>query len=572
MYLHSIIFDNLKHDFKRILLSLLLCSLLTSIKAQNFKLNVQTKESVNTGILTTLQPVKNHKTKNSILKEVKSISKRLASLGFINNSYHLVLNDSVFTSTYTLSTKIDSIRVYFENKLLYNHLLLKITRLCTPTYFEIHTSQIEDTLNQIISFFENRGASFSEISLSNLEQQNSKLTATLQLNISEERKINKVVIKGYNEFPKAYLKHHLNLKQNAPFSKNTLNEVNDLLYTIPFVTQLKKPAVLFTNDSTTLFLYLKKRSISKFDGIIGFSNEENSKNLLFTGYIDLHLNNLFNKGESFDINWKNNGNDSQSLNLKFSTPYVFNTKISTIGEFSIFKQDSSYVNNKSEFKVNYQINRKNSLNVSISNERSNLTSLSNNLIGIEEFKNTFLGIAYTYKLLSGLTHNYSPKFSLNAAYLTGSRTIESAKNKQYKFQFTANYILELNMKNSIYFKSMNELLHSSSLFQNELFRIGGTNSIRGFDEQSVFTSKYAITNIEYHYAINPTTHVYTITDIGLIEDDITSTITELYGIGIGYYFKTNYSIINLSYAIGKHGKSPFKFNNSKVHVKITYPF
>lgn len=562
----------MKHYFKRILFSLLISSLLTSIKAQNFELNIQARDSSNFGILTTFKPIKYHTTKSSVFREVNAISKKLAYMGFINNSYQVFLKDSIFISTFTFNKRIDSIRVYFDSNSLYKNLLSKIIYHCKPTYFEIHTSQIEDTLNQIIVYFENKGASFSEISLSNLQQQKSKLIATLQLNISENRKINKVVIKDYNNFPKTYINHYLNIKENSPFNLNTLTEVNELLNTIPFVTQLKKPAVLFTKDSTTLFLYLKKRAISKFDGIIGFSNEESSSNLIFNGYLDLNLINLFNKGESFDINWRNSGNDTQTLNLKFSTPYIFNTRFSTTGEFSIFKQDSSYVNTKSHLKVNYSINRDNLLNASISNEHSSLTSAPNIQTGIEEFKNIFIGVSYTYKLHSNLIWNYKPKFYINVGYFTGDRTIGNTKNKQSKIQFNSNYIFNFNSKNSIYLKSTNELLHSSNLLQNELFRIGGANSIRGFDEQSIFTSKYSVTNIEYHYIINQDTHIYTVTDFAIFTDNLINSTKKLYGIGLGYYFKTKNSILNLSYVTGKYNTSPFKLNNSKVHIKLTYPF
>jgi len=562
----------LKAVFKHLLFTLLFSISVVSVNAQNLKLLISTKDSSTISTFKSIPYIKYHNSEKHILEEVTNISKKLALIGFVNNNYVLNHEDSIYNCIYTLNTKIDTLLIYYNNKYITNHLLNKVSSYYTSSYFEIPTNKIEVTLNSIVTYYENKGASFTSASLINILQKDNKLTAELQLNISEERKINTVIIKGYKEFPKKYLNHYLDLKPNSTFNLNTLNTIDKLIYTIPFITPLKKPEVLFTKDSTTLFLYLKKRTTNNFDGIIGFTNKENSNKINFTGYLDLTLNNIFNKGESFGFNWKNNGDDTQNLKLKFKTPYVFNTPFTTSGDFSIFKQDSTYANTKSQLTINYSINKNNYINAILSSESSNLTSIPNSAIELSDFKNSFIGLAYTYKMLYDQPLNDKPHFLVSAGYLIGNRTTYNIKNKQNKIQFITEYNLELNNQHSIFIKTTNEILNASHLLQNELFRIGGTNSIRGFDEQSIFTSKYSVTNIEYHYIINQATHIYSITDFAFINDAITNSTSTLFGIGIGYYFSTNNSLINLSYAIGKIDESPFKLNNSKVHIKITYPF
>ena len=543
----------------------------SSIHAQNFKLIVHSKDSSNIITLNSIPYNKVHISEKNINTEIKNISKKLALKGYINNSYLLNKTDSIFNCVFSLNNKIEKIRIYYSNKFIDNTVLQIISLNYTNTYFEIATNQIENSLNSIVNYFENKGASFTNVSLINLTQLGNKLTAELNLNISEKRKINNIIIKGYNDFSIKYLNNYLNLKQHTTFNLNTLETIDKLVNTISFVTQLKKPEILFTKDSTTLYLYLKKKANNTFDGILGFSNEKNSNNLKFNGYLDLILNNMFNKGESFGLNWKSNGDDTQTLNLKLTTPYIFNTRFSPSGEFSIFKQDSTYVNTKSLFKIKYSINKHNFINALLNNEVSTISS-SNTLDEIDNFKTILFGLSYTFKMLPKHELNNRSKFAITASYLLGNKTANQLKSNQNKIQLLAEYNLELNHKNLIYFKTTNKLLNASNLFQNELFRIGGTNSIRGFDEQSIFTSKYSVTNIEYHYIINQTTHLYSITDFAIALDNFTNSTTKLYGIGLGYYFNTKSSIINLSYAIGKNNELPFGFKNSKVHIKVTYPF
>ena len=523
-------------------------------------------------MLNSISYKKIHHSENEIQNEITIISNKLALKGFINNSYKVSIDDSTYTCIYILNKKIKKIRISYTNKSVNEDLLRNITSNYTKTYFEVSTNNIETILNFIVNYFETKGSSFTKVSLTNLKQQNHVLTAQLQLDISEKRKINKVIIKGYDKFPKKYLNRHLNLTTRSTFNLNTLDKLNNSINSIPFITQLKEPAVLFTKDTTTVFIYLKKRATNKFDGIIGFSNKENSKKLQFNGYLDLTLNNIFNKGESFSLNWKNNGENTQTLNLKFDTPYIYRTPLSTSGEFSIFKQDTIYINTKSQFNISYSFNTKNFISAIISNENSSLTS-SNPTVEIQDFKNSFIGLSYTYKTSNSKHLNFLPKFYTNISYLTGRRSLEdNSRVSQDKIQISTQYLFELNYKHFLLLKSRYENLNSATILQNELFRIGGANSIRGFDEQSIFTSSYSITNFEYHYIINPTSYIYSVTDFAIFKSYYTDSTTNLYGIGLGYSFQSKSSIINLSYVVGKNSESSFNFNNSKVHIKITYPF
>jgi len=570
MYIHNLVYKGLKTSFKIIFYFILFTVSLVKMQAQNFELRIYTKDTANTSLLKSFEYVKIHENKQSIVHEVENISKKLAFNGFINNKYNLVQKDSIFNCTYTLHKKIDSIRIYYSNKHINKNIISKLAKVYTNTYFEIATNRIEYSLNYIINYFENKGASFTSTSLNNLAQNNNKLTANLQLNISEERKINTIIVKGYNDFPRKYLKHYLSLSKNSIFNLNTLNNIETEVNTIPFVTQFKKPAILFTKDSTTLYLHLKKKQTNTFDGIIGFSNKEGSNKLIFNGYLNLSLNNIFNKGESFSLNWKNNGEEAQTLNLKFTTPYIVNSKFSTSCEFSIYKQDSTYVNTKSKINLNYSITKNNFADIIFANENSNLTSNTN--LDASDFKNTFIGLSYTYSTLQEVKNLNNPKLLINLEYLKGNRIVNHIKNNQDKIKLVAEHLFKLNQKNSISIKSINELLIGKNLLQNEMYRIGGINTIRGFNEQSIFTSKYSVTNIEYHYNINSISQLYSITDIGILLEPIKNSTSKLYGLGLGYKTISNNSIINLSYVIGKNEKTPFNFNNSKVHIKISYLF
>ncbi len=558
----------LKTFYKLLFLIFLFIANLHSVTAQQYHLTLTSKDSVSRNYLGTLKYRAFHKSKKSVFNEIDSISLKLAYAGFVNNDYRVTEIDSIFKCVFTLNNRIDSIKIFYHKKIP-NTLLTEISNSYTSNFFTITTSEIENTLNNIITYYENNGYSFVNASLKKLHIQNNTLSASLALNISNKRKIDNVVIKGYAGFPEKYISHYLDIKKGDLFNLNTLERVEGLIRAIPFVTQIKSPEVLFTKDSTSLFLYLKKKSDSKFDGIIGFSNQANNNTLKFNGYLNLFLNNIFNKAETISFNWRNNTQDSnQSLKLNFSTPYMMNSRFGVTANFAIFKQDSTYLNTSLNVKTTYDINRKNSIAVVINSEKSDLTNNLDVTDNIGQFDKRFIGLSYRYKTTPNYLNSES-KFFVNAHYLFGNKTSVIGKTKQQKFLLQTQLLININ-NNLLRLKNSTELLNTKNLLQNELFRIGGINSIRGFDEQSVFTSKYNLTNIEYHFNSGKTSHIYTITDFAILKNDLKNTTDNLYGFGVGYYFTTNYSLVNISYVLGKNDRDPVQFNNSKIHIKITY--
>jgi hemolysin activation/secretion protein len=106
--------------------------------------------------------------------------------------------------------------------------------------------------------------------------------------------------------------------------------------------------------------------------------------------------------------------------------------------------------------------------------------------------------------------------------------------------------LDINSRSSISIKNKIGYLNSDTFINNELFRIGGVNTIRGFNEQSIITNDYNIFKIEFRYLTSEKTYFYTITDAGRIKLD--SKNKNLLGLGLGYLFTTKKARVNISLA------------------------
>src|SRR5690606_8680474 len=127
------------------------------------------------------------------------------------------------------------------------------------------------------------------------------------------RTIDDIVLKGYEKFPKSFLKHYLKIKPKQVFSLSAIKNKTEQRSNLNFAKELKPPEVLFSKDSTILYLYLGKTTSNAFDGFLGFGTNEDTNKLEFDGYLNLNLTNNLNFGETFRLLYKSDENDQKTF-------------------------------------------------------------------------------------------------------------------------------------------------------------------------------------------------------------------------------------------------------------------
>jgi hypothetical protein len=392
----------------------------------------------------------------------------------------------------------------------------------------------------------------------------------LQLKLNSKRNITDIVIVGYDKFPTGIKKAITKKAKKATFNQDNLKQINDEFDKLQFVSQLKYPEILFTTDSTKIFVYLEKSKPNKFDGFIGFSNDDQSK-LTFNGYLDLQLQNILNSGEKFNLYWKNDGNRQTSFNLGTELPYIFKTPIGIKANLRIFKQDSTFQNTITDLNLGYYFayNTK----TFVGYQKTTSVDIQNtNSFSLNDFTNTFLTSSFEHLELNPDSFIFPEKAKVFVKFGTGNRTIESQKISQFFTQLDLSYNVNLNPKNSIHLRNQTFYLQSDDYVINELFRFGGINSIRGFNENSLQANAYTGIIAEYRYLVASNLYLHSITDFGYFQDKTSNTEDRLLGLGFGFGLFTKNGLFNLVYANGSTSEQAIKLSNSIVHISFKTNF
>ena len=528
------------------------------IIAQDYTLKLTSKNTIENTFLSKIDFKKEHKDSISIFDELNRIHKLVQVNGyFLSVVDSLVLKQKNYFAFFNMNQKVDSVILKQKN---FPEEILRTFNF-KQQKIKMPINQLAVFLNKISETFESKGNSFSKIRLKNITILKKVLYADIAFNASKERKINKLILKGYENFPSSFIKNYFNIKEEMVFNKKKLNEISRLSKSLNFVSEIKAPETLFTKDSTFVYVYLKKNKGNSFDGLVNLASQENGK-LKFNGYIDLKLRNILNKGERFNLLWNSFGNERQEFAIATKIPYIFNSKLSPELNFSIYKQDTTFLNTKFNSNLQYQIKSNASLFVSFTQANSeSLTNVASQ--NIETFTSTFLGLGYQYTMpKNDLFRNNIFFLNINPSF--GNRKSENNSFRQIKIEGTISYLLDISKRSSIYLKNKTGVLNSENYIQNELFRIGGNNSIRGFNEQSIFVKDYVIQNIEYRYLLSNDAFIYSITDLALIATP--NTTEKLMGLGIGYLFNTNNAQINISTTLGTDSRNPINFKNTQLFI------
>ncbi|WP_306353610.1 hypothetical protein [Flavobacterium sp. '19STA2R22 D10 B1'] len=554
---------------KRISTLLFLFSFYLTCYAQDIHLKINGKTEVETSIIDSIGYNKIHPNTKSITDNINLVSASLTKNGFLEHYIegNKKINDSTFVFNFSLGNKTTIAHIYIgkasEIKAL-NHIEDKKDTIT------LAFSKIESFLDETLHKLEVKGYSLAKLKLINIQQKNNTVYADLDLNLQKLRQLNDIVIVGYDKFPAGHKKNVKRFYKNKIFNQENLKRLHSDFEKFRFVNQIKYPEILFTEDSTKVYVYLEKSKPNRFDGFIGFSNNEEG-NVIFNGYLDLLLNNALNVGEKFTLYWKSDGNGQKTFNTAIELPYIFRSPLGLKAQLNIFKQDSTFQNTQTAIDLGYFFDYNTRLYLGYQSTESNDIQNKNNY-SISDYKNSFTTSTFEFVTYNNEDILFPEKTSIILKGGFGKRTSNLNTNNQFFVNLSTKNNFYLNDKNIINIKTQSYYLQSQEYIINELHRFGGINSIRGFNENSLQGNLFTSLLTEYRYVLAPTIYVHSIIDYGYFQDKSSNLEDNLVGLGFGFGLLTKNGLFNIVYANGSTKNQEIKLSNSIVHISFKTNF
>ena len=504
--------------------------------------------------------------------EIEHIQKQLYNKGYISLKHLGLKNEKLeYTAEFELGPAYKSILI-FGHSSLFKPLGYAIEKDLDSNqfYVEVPISALENTLDQLSIALSNESYTFATLQLQNIQPEDEiNIKANLVLDKGAKRTLQNIKVLGYDKFPTSYIKYFLRIKTQKPFQLERIQSQMKLLNQLPFAQQKRPAEVLFTKDSTTVYLYLEKIKSNRFDGFLGFGSDETTGKIEFDGYLDLKLINNLNFGESLNLNYKSDEIDQKTLDIALQLPYLFGTPLGSTLNLNIFKKDSTFTTAQQGIKLFYQLNGNQQLGLGVRLQQSNAINNTSDAF-VEDFDSQFYEINYNYSKQQQIDLLFPVQRQLEVSVAFGKRSAAS-ELKQRHIRLKGFQIFNLNQKNSIFLKVHLEELQSDQYLLNELLRFGGITSVRGFRENSLFATRLGVLCSEYRYRFSPGLFVHSVIDAGYFQDS-NNTDYQIFGFGFGFGLRSNGGLLRLTYANGKTKNIPFDLSESKVHLSFTSTF
>lgn len=559
------------------------------IAQTSFKLHIVNTDSQ--AIFNKINYKKQFSNREFIVNETNKIYVDLLNEGYISASIDSVKIDSLnYTSYIHIGKKYKWVRLKYStkdqgiiSKLGYNE------RFFANKPFK-HTD-LSRFMEKVISYYENNGYPFVLAKLDSLQFDDSKVSAYLKIERNIFIKLDSLVTEGTGKVSQKFLLRYLGIKNGMPYNAEVFSNVSKKIRQLPFVTEKKAPIMQLTDKQNKLFLFLEKKTASQFDGIVGILPSENGKTI-FTGDLKIKLvNSILRTGETFDINWRRLQTQTQDLKATVIYPYIAGLPIGIDYNIKIYKKDTTFLDVNNVLGLNYYFSGLNHMKAFYKQRNANLITTKGleNITVLPEYADV---ITQAYGLgffVEKLDYRFNPKkgISLNAQGSVGNRQIRknpkindlaysniSLKTSQYQFEGNISGYINIKKNHVVKLASQFGSVFGNTIYKNELFRIGGLRTLRGFDEESIFASSYVIPTIEYRFLFEKNSNIFVFAEGAWYENGNVSGYTNdtPMSLGAGINFETKAGIFNLSYALGKQYSNAFDLRIGKIHAGLTALF
>jgi len=460
-------------------------------------------------------------------------------------------------------------------------------------------NQLQTLQKKLLAYYEKTGYPFAAVYLDSISISDDKVSAVLRSDKSVLYHVDSIRVYGKANIKTKFLQHYLDIPNGSIYNKNTLGLVDKRISELTYVTQVQPSDITMLGKGSVLNLYLAPKPNSQVNFLVGFlpgSGDDNK--LQLTGDVNLDLKNLLGGGESILLKWQQLQKKSPRLNLGFNQPYIFNSPFGLDFLFDLFKKDSSFLQINAQAGVQYALSALQSGTFFLQFQNTSLLTGGIDTNVVKALKRLPDNIDVK-AVNAGLTYNYiNTNYRLNPRQgnelsMTASVGIKNIKRnneitgiKDPAFNYTSlydslksrSYQLRFKVYGAHYFpfgkytalktSLSGGALFSPYIFRNEVYQIGGYRLLRGFDEESIYATRYLVGSVEYRLLVNTNSYVFFFADGGVVKNkyQLVNLKNNFISTGLGLLFETKLGLLNISFAVGKRDDVRFNLSQAtKLH-------
>lgn len=443
-------------------------------------------------------------------------------------------------------------------------------------------ARLERDIDELLHRYERRGYPFAQASVTNIaakhDTKTTRLTVTLAIDEGTLVHINEIRVEGNKDTKTDVVVRETRLRTGEPYNEDNVKMVPQRLSRLNIFSSVSEPELYVNSRGGGLLIRVQEGNTNSFDGVAGYLPGGGGESGYFTGLVNVGMRNLFGTARKLYLRWQREDRLSQELALRYIEPWVLNYPVNLTGAFFQRQQDTTYVRRMLEFKADLMVTEFISLGALYSHENVIPSSTMRFLFNSSTITG---GIEIQYDArddpfspTGGVLYRSDYRIGRKNVFGLPDTSTTKRTNTVQKIGLDVEWYGEVFQRQVVMLGLHGRELRSGNIELADLYRFGGTNTMRGYRENQFIGSRVVWSNAEYRFALARRSFLFGFFDTGYYFHPVGAALGSIstqqfkYGYGVGVRLETALGNIGVSFALGE-GDS---FSQGKIHFGLINEF
>ncbi|MBL7149076.1 MAG: BamA/TamA family outer membrane protein [Candidatus Cloacimonetes bacterium] len=467
----------------------------------------------------------------------------------IANMYHIRGYQNVKVHNPQIITKgteeIDIVfRIEEMEKLKINNLILNGNRYISEKRIldaidlkNLYLSDLDTVLKDIVEMYTLSSFLFASAEVDSLLKTDSSIDAFLKIHEGNFCEFHDFKFRGNKITTNKTLLKISQLEDIEKITPLILDQSSELIQKKKFIKSCK----IIPLNHRQLLIEVEEDRMSLISGIAGYDNSKTSSNKL-SGYLNLEFLNLYGTDRSLSLFWQRISADRNSIELNYHESGLQRFPVS--GDFLVFREevDSTFIRTKFDAEI-YYYDLFNKYGVYMGMEDIFPGSKRPKIVEKTSFKKA--GIFWEKNVTDYYLNPSSGSIFFLKYYYIFNR-IENKNISKQAVELSFNHYFGISNNLVVATGANANVLENKALTAYEVFELGGSRNLRGFNENQFKGYRVFWSNLELRYLLSRNSRAFLFSDYGYVHND-ENTFDKLFGFGFGLRVETRLGILRLDY-------------------------
>ena len=452
--------------------------------------------------------------------------------------------------------------------------------------------QLEGDIQAMLSAYEDAGHPLAQIRIAETTlQPGDTPSLTLELIVEEGPNLwlKEITVPESARTSPSLIAHLAELPVGEPLAGYDPAAIQQRLQSTGLFESVDPPTLQVGEEGgATLHVPVEEASPGSFDLVLGYlpASRAGTSGGQIVGSGRLTLENLFGGGRTADLQLDRRPGQGSLFDISVADPYVAGWPLRVEGRFRGEQRDSTFGQRRYQLGVGVRFDGGLEVRGTASREVTRPGQAGARLQGgqqrIPRSEALFYGVGLSFHRLDR-PRNPRRGGRLEVAVEQGRKDRRSFREtasgdttrvrrsvRQERITGTARWYVPVFDRQVVATGMDAQVLLSPSYDRSDLFRIGGAQSLRGYDEDRFLGNAVGRALLEYRVLIDRVSYAYAFGDLGYVDRPALQDGAESRrlhpGYGIGIQFGTAIGIVNVSYALNPDEASPA---DGRVHLGLS---